>query len=71
MEIGARSVAITILGNLAYWNGRHLRWAPAKWECGRCRGLPLARPRAPRSLAASGHLNRGGRGILTRTIPGP
>ena len=25
-------VAITILGNLAYWNGRHLRWDPAKWE---------------------------------------
>jgi predicted dehydrogenase len=32
VEIGARSVAITILGNLAYWNGRHLRWDPAKWE---------------------------------------
>ena len=31
VEIGARSVAITILGNLAYWNGRHLRWDPAKW----------------------------------------
>jgi len=32
VEIGARSVAITILGNLAYWNGRRLRWDPAKWE---------------------------------------
>ena len=32
VEIGARSVAITILGNLASWNGRHLRWDPAKWE---------------------------------------
>ncbi len=32
VDIGARSVAITILGNLAYWNGRHLRWDPAKWE---------------------------------------
>ena len=32
VEIGARSVAITILGNLAYWNGRTLRWDPAKWE---------------------------------------
>jgi len=32
VEIGARSVAITILGNLAYWNGRHLRWDPARWE---------------------------------------
>jgi len=25
-------VAITILGNLAYWNGRRLRWDPANWE---------------------------------------
>ena len=32
MEIGARSVAICILGNLAYWNRRRLQWAPAKWE---------------------------------------
>ena len=32
MEIGGRSVAITILGNLAYWNGRRLRWDPARWE---------------------------------------
>ncbi len=32
VEIGARSVAITILGNLAYWNHRPLRWDPAKWE---------------------------------------
>jgi hypothetical protein len=32
VEIGARSVAITILGNLAYWNHRVLRWDPAKWE---------------------------------------
>ena len=32
VEIGARSVAITILGNLAYWNSRRLRWDPAKWE---------------------------------------
>ncbi len=32
VEIGARSVAITILGNLAYWNGRRLRWDPARWE---------------------------------------
>jgi predicted dehydrogenase len=32
VEIGARSVAITILGNLAYWNRRRLRWDPAKWE---------------------------------------
>jgi predicted dehydrogenase len=32
VEIGARSVAITILGNLAYWNRRRLKWDPAKWE---------------------------------------
>ena len=28
VEIGVRSVAITILGNLAYWNGRSTRAAP-------------------------------------------
>ena len=32
VEIGARSVAITILGNLAYWNQRRLKWDPQKWE---------------------------------------
>jgi predicted dehydrogenase len=32
VEIGARSVAITILGNLAYWEHRALRWDPVKWE---------------------------------------
>lgn len=32
VEIGARSVAIVILGNIAYWNHRRLRWDPAKWE---------------------------------------
>jgi predicted dehydrogenase len=32
VEIGARSVAIVILGNLAYWNHRHLRWDPEKWD---------------------------------------
>jgi len=32
VEIGARSVAICILGNLAYWNDRRLRWDPVKWE---------------------------------------
>jgi predicted dehydrogenase len=32
VEIGARSVAITILGNLAYWNHRPLRWDPVNWE---------------------------------------
>lgn len=31
VEIGARSVAISILGNLAYWNRRRLKWDPAKW----------------------------------------
>src|SRR5205814_1765783 len=28
VEIGARSVAIVILGNLAYWHRRKLRWDP-------------------------------------------
>jgi predicted dehydrogenase len=32
VEIGARSVSICILGNLAYWNNRRLRWDPSKWE---------------------------------------
>jgi predicted dehydrogenase len=32
VEIGARSVAIVILGNLAYWHHRPLRWDPRKWE---------------------------------------
>jgi predicted dehydrogenase len=32
VEIGARSVAITILGNLAYWNHRRLDWDPIKWD---------------------------------------
>jgi len=32
VEIGARSVAICILGNLAYWNGRGFKWDPAKWQ---------------------------------------
>ncbi|MFI5378797.1 MAG: Gfo/Idh/MocA family protein [Tepidisphaerales bacterium] len=32
VEIGARSVAVVILGNLAYWHQRKLRWDPAKWE---------------------------------------
>jgi hypothetical protein len=32
VEVGARSVAIPILGNLAYWHRRPLRWDPARWE---------------------------------------
>jgi predicted dehydrogenase len=32
VEIGARSVAIPILGNIAYWNHSALRWDPKKWE---------------------------------------
>ncbi|MBN2474280.1 MAG: Gfo/Idh/MocA family oxidoreductase [Pirellulales bacterium] len=31
VEIGARSVTVVHLGNLAYWNRRKLRWDPAKW----------------------------------------
>lgn len=32
VEIGARSVTVCHLGNLAYWNGRRLKWDPAKWR---------------------------------------
>jgi predicted dehydrogenase len=32
VEIGARSVAIVILGNLAYWHHRKLRWDPQAWQ---------------------------------------
>ncbi len=32
VEIGARSVTVCHLGNLAYWNHRKLRWDPTKWE---------------------------------------
>ncbi|MGO8898485.1 MAG: hypothetical protein ACLQU5_09060 [Isosphaeraceae bacterium] len=80
VEIGARSVAITILGNLAYWNGRHpSTLGPGQvGVCGRCRGQPLARPQAPGPVAASGRLRGAwspmparGRKTLTRAIPRP
>ena len=32
VEIGARSVAIIQLGNLAYWHHRKLKWDPKRWE---------------------------------------
>ena len=32
VEVGARSVTVCHLGNLAYWNGRRLKWDPKKWE---------------------------------------
>ena len=32
VEIGARSVTVCHLGNLAYWNRRKLRWDPKNWE---------------------------------------
>jgi predicted dehydrogenase len=32
VEIGARSVTVCHLGNLAYWNHRTLRWDPQKWQ---------------------------------------
>jgi predicted dehydrogenase len=32
VEVGARSVAVCHLGNLAYWNRRPLKWDPVKWE---------------------------------------
>jgi len=32
VEIGARTVTIVHLGNLAYWNHRKLRWDPKAWR---------------------------------------
>jgi predicted dehydrogenase len=32
VEIGARSVTVCHLGNLAYWYHRPLKWDPQKWE---------------------------------------
>ena len=32
VEIGARSVTVCHLGNLAYWYGRKLRWDPQNWQ---------------------------------------
>lgn len=32
VEIGARTVTVVHLGNLAYWNRRELRWDPQTWQ---------------------------------------
>jgi predicted dehydrogenase len=32
VDVGAGSVAVCHLGNLAYWNRRPLKWDPVKWE---------------------------------------
>src|SRR5262249_35818332 len=32
VEIGARSVTVCHLGNLAYWNHKKLRWDPKSWQ---------------------------------------
>jgi predicted dehydrogenase len=32
VEIGARSVTVCHLGNLAYWNHKKLRWDPKEWK---------------------------------------
>jgi predicted dehydrogenase len=32
VEIGARSVTVCHLGNLAYWHDRPLKWDPKTWE---------------------------------------
>ena len=32
MEVGAGSVTVCHLMNLAYWHRKKLKWDPAKWE---------------------------------------
>ena len=32
VEIGARSVTVCHLGNLAYWNHKKLKWNPSQWQ---------------------------------------
>jgi hypothetical protein len=32
VEAGARTITIVLLGNLAYWHHRRLRWDPQKWQ---------------------------------------
>ena len=32
VEVGARSVTVCHLGNLAYWNHRKLKWDPKEWK---------------------------------------
>jgi predicted dehydrogenase len=32
VEVGARSVTVCHLGNLAYWNHRNLKWDPKEWH---------------------------------------
>jgi predicted dehydrogenase len=32
VEVGARSVTVCHLVNLAYWNGERMQWDPQKWE---------------------------------------
>ena len=32
VEIGARTVAFPLLGNLAYWYGQRLKWDPQRWR---------------------------------------
>ena len=32
VEIGARSVTVVHLGNLAYWHGKKLNWDPQRWR---------------------------------------
>jgi hypothetical protein len=32
VEIGARSVTVCHLMNLAYWNNQKLKWDPMRWE---------------------------------------
>src|SRR5260370_1149370 len=59
VEIGCRSVTVCHLGNLAYWNHRHLKWDPARKVGGR-----ISRPE---SLQAMRHDDRSGAANRTAT----
>ena len=55
--VGAHSVTVCHLGNLAYWHHRTLALGPQDLAVRRrCRGQHLARPRPARSLEAAGDL---------------
>ena len=49
VEIGARSVTVCHLGNLAYWHGRPLKWDPQGWHFVHDREADKWRDRARRN----------------------